>query len=95
MSATTKPKCLLMKPGETIPIKKAVARTQRNDSTIRRWCSKHGIARQTSPNAPLEISILGLEMVLHADLDALELLRAGDRSHPDVLRYFDHLGLQP
>jgi hypothetical protein len=32
-------------------------------------------------------------MVLHRDMTALALLRRGDREHPRVRRYFEHLGL--
>lgn len=84
---------VLMKRDDVINLERAAFQAKRSTDTIRRWCRKHAIARQSCPNAPLEISAIGLEMVLHNDLEALELLRQGQRSHPDVQRYIDHLGL--
>ncbi|MBJ7410846.1 MAG: hypothetical protein JHD15_10875 [Phenylobacterium sp.] len=84
---------ILMHRDEIIPLKRAVFHSGKSAVTIRRWCKIHGIARQTGPAAPLEISILALEMVLHSDFEALELLRDGQRQASAVRRYVDHLGL--
>jgi hypothetical protein len=86
-------KAVLMRPEDVINVDKAAHHARKSTDTIRRWCRKHGLARQSCHSAPLEISAPALEMVLHSDLDALELLRAGRRDHPDVRRYLDHLGL--
>ena len=82
-----------MHQGEVISLKRAVHHVGRSPDTVRRWCRIHGIARQSSPTAPLEISIVGLTMVQHGDLDALERLREGRRDLPEVRRYLEHLGL--
>lgn len=87
------PAPILMHRDEVIPLKRAMKHSGKSEPTIRRWCRAYGIARQASRNAPLEISILALEMVLHADFEALEVLRAGDRASPLVRRYVEHLGL--
>lgn len=87
------PQIVLMHRDEVIPLKRAMDHSGKSEPTIRRWCRAYGIARQSGRSAPLEISILGLEMVLHADFEALEALRAGDRASPLVRRYVDHLGL--
>lgn len=84
---------ILMRRDEIIPLKRAVEHAGKSPDTIRRWCKQHGIARQSGPAAPLEISILALEMVLHSDFEALELLRAGSRGAGAVRRYLEHLGL--
>ncbi|ARQ08604.1 hypothetical protein NXC12_CH00513 [Rhizobium etli] len=84
---------ILMRRPDIVALKTAVDRTGKSERTIRNWCRMHGIARQTAPGAPLEISAPALEMVLHGDFEALEMLRAGDRNSPEVRRYFDHLGL--
>lgn len=84
---------VLMKRDEILNIARAADRAKRSTDTIRRWCRDFGIARQSAPGAPLEISALALEMVLHGDHEALEKLRAGERSAPEVKRYIDHLGI--
>ncbi|WP_245509783.1 hypothetical protein [Rhizobium leguminosarum] len=92
-SAGLTPAPILMRRSDIIALKTAVDRSGKSDRTIRNWCRFFGIGRQSSPGAPLEISAPALEMVLHGDLEALEMLRAGDRSGHQVRRYFDHLGL--
>lgn len=90
---SSRPRPVLMHAAEVIDVKTAAAIARRSDKSIRRLCDAHGLARQTKPGAPLEISRVGLEMALHGDLDAIELLRAGRRSDPAVRRYLDHLQL--
>lgn len=90
---TPSPAPLLMKATEIIGVKRAVDLCGKSENTIRRLSRRYGLARQTSPAAPLEISRVGLEMVLHGDFEALELLRQGRRQEPPVRRYFDFLGL--
>ncbi|WP_392711123.1 hypothetical protein [Rhizobium ruizarguesonis] len=84
---------ILMRPDEIINLKTAVHRTGRDEKTLRGWCREFGIGRQSKPGAPLDISAPALEMVIHGDVAALELLREGKRMHPRVRRYFDHLGV--
>jgi len=78
---------------DVITIKDAVAETRLSEKTIRRYFKKFRLGRQTYSNAPLRISKPGLMMVVHGDFEALEQLRAGNRHHPSVLRYFDALGI--
>ncbi len=85
---------ILMHRTDIINLKEAVARTGKSDRTLREWCHVYGIGRQSMRGAPLEISAPALEMVMHGDLEALELMRNGDRRHERVKRFFDHLGLQ-
>lgn len=82
---------VLMRRDEICDIKFAAHYCNRDPKTIRNWCREYGIGRQAGPSAPIEISRVALEMVLQGDWDALELLRNGDRSHPDVSRYFKWL----
>ncbi|CAN7172130.1 hypothetical protein [Rhizobium leguminosarum] len=84
---------ILMRLDEIINLKTAAHRTGRDDKTLRGWCKEFGIGRQAKPGAPIEISAPALEMVMHGDVAALELLREGNRHHPRVARYFDHLGI--
>lgn len=86
---------VLMRPDEVRDIKSAADYAGRDDRTIRRWAKRYGIGRQSGPGAPIEISLPALDMVLHGEWEALEKLRAGDRSNPDVIRIFDHIGLAP
>lgn len=84
---------VLMKPDEITTLKQAAARAGLSIDTIKRLCRKHGISRQSGPSSRMQISRLGLEMVLHDDMPALEALRRGRRDDPLVRRYIDHLGL--
>ncbi|MGO6898748.1 hypothetical protein ACCT15_35630 [Rhizobium ruizarguesonis] len=84
---------ILMHRSDIITLKEAVHRTGKSDRTLRSWCKLFGISRQASSGAPIEISAPALEMVMHGDMEALELLRRGDRHHPRVRRFFEHLGL--
>jgi len=83
---------LLMRPHEIVGVKAAADFAGRSDKTIRRWIGSHGIARQSCANAPLDVHLPALLMVMHKDWPALEMLRAGRRSVPEVRRYFDFLG---
>jgi hypothetical protein len=87
-------KCeILSRPDEIMPLKRAAREVSRSVDTIRRWCETRGICRQTGPGAPIEVNRVGLEMVVHGDNEALELLKAGRRDDPQVQRYLGHLGL--
>ncbi|MBO9168347.1 hypothetical protein [Rhizobium sp. L245/93] len=87
------PAPILMQPGDVINMKRAIAWTGRSDKTLRLWCRKYRIARQSANGSSLEISAPALEMVRYNDLVALELLRSGVRTHERVKRYFDHVGV--
>jgi hypothetical protein len=84
---------ILMRRDEIINLKTAVHVTGRSEKTIRKWCRDFGIGVQPRAGAPLDISAPGLEMVRHGDFCALEFLRQGERMHPRVIRYYNHLGL--
>lgn len=84
---------VLMRPDECLNIKRAAHHAGKNDRTIRRWIKQHGIGRQSANGGPYDVSLPALEMVMHGDLAALEMLRSGQRSAPAVRRYLDFLGL--
>lgn len=84
---------LLMRRDEVIPIKRAAAHAMVSPDTIRRWFHDDGIGRQAGPNAPVQISIVALEMRMCGDWPALEAYLNGDRVSPGVVRYFEHLGI--
>lgn len=84
---------LLMRADEIVLIDQAHRHSGRSYSTLRRYAHDFGIARSVGKNGVLEFSLPALEMVLHRDMTALALLRRGDREHPRVRRYFEHLGL--
>lgn len=87
------PPPILMFKSEVTSLKEAAHRTGKSVRTIQRWCARFGIGRQSGDSAPMEVSAIALEMVMHGDSAALDLLRAGDRQHPRVKRYYDHLGI--
>lgn len=84
---------ILMRRDEIIGLKVAAHRARRTAKVTTKLCKEFRICRQVVPGAPLEISAPALEMVLHDDIEALELFRMGNRRHPRVKMYFDHLGL--
>ncbi|MGO8244077.1 hypothetical protein [Rhizobium laguerreae] len=84
---------ILMRRDEVINLKLAVYCTGLDEKTLRGWCKEFGIGRQAKPGSPLGISAPALEMVVHGDMVALQLLRDGKRTDPRVSRYFDFLGL--
>ncbi len=84
---------VLMRQGETYSIRLAALHANRDEKTIRRWCEQYGIGRQSGKNAPIDVSALGLEMVLHGDFQTLELLKSGHDRHPDVAAYRTFLDL--
>ncbi|HTM77230.1 MAG TPA: hypothetical protein VL133_06335 [Devosia sp.] len=84
---------LLMRRDEVISIKRAAGHAMCSPDTVRRWYHDDGIGRQAGPNAPVQISIVALEMRMCGDWTALDAYLAGDRANPLVTRYFDHLGL--
>ena len=88
-----RPLSVLMRPADCVDIKWAADYAGKTDKTIRRWIKRFGIARQAMGHSPLEVSLPALEMVMHGDVVALELLRAGQRAAPEVRRYLEFLGL--
>ncbi|UVC09857.1 hypothetical protein IHQ71_04380 [Rhizobium sp. TH2] len=88
-----RPAPILLKPDDIVNVDTAAHSVGRSPKTIRRWFGDHKIGRQSAPNATLQISLPAAHMVASGDLDALELLRTGERHHPSVKRYLDFLGL--
>ena len=84
---------ILMRSDETLCIKQAMDYAGKSDKTIRRWIKGYRIGRQSIDGGPYDVSVLALEMAMHGDFTALEILRAGHRSAPEVRRYLDFLGL--
>ena len=84
---------LLMHPDEVMTLKEAAHRANRSVDATRRIVHEYRIYRQMGRSGRIEVSALGLEMVLHDDCVALDFLRAGERSNPVVAKYLRHLGL--
>jgi hypothetical protein len=85
---------IICKPDDLINVKRAAAVTGLSEKTVRRYFKRYRLGRQVTGSSPLGISLPALQMVVHGDFDALERLRAGNRHHPSVARYFDMLGIQ-
>ncbi|WAJ27378.1 hypothetical protein [Antarcticirhabdus aurantiaca] len=83
---------LLVPPEEGATLKAAARRFKLSVDTIRRLYRAHGIGRQSSPRAPIIVSLPALMMIQHADVEALMLLREGRRDHPAVQRYLQIIG---
>lgn len=85
---------VLMRNEEVISLKEAMFRTGNSEKTIRRWCKKDGIGRQTTPGAPWQISAVALEAKRYGDETALVALRQGNFTSDDIRRYLIALGLE-
>ena len=90
---TERPALLLIPRDEVLTIPAAARYARRSEVQIRRWCKRYPISRQAGRNAPIEVSRLALEMVLHGDFEALEELVTNGREAPAVQRYVRALGL--
>lgn len=84
---------ILVRPDEVVNVKRACEMAGQTDKTIRSWCKKYGIGGAMT-GGQLRISAPALIMVVHGDVAALEMLRAGNRHHPRVARYFDEVGIR-
>lgn len=93
MKTLSHPRPILIRQDEIMNAARAAAHAKRNVKTIRQWCKVYGIGRQSLGGGPLEVSRIGLDMVLHGDMEALEKLRDGKRDDPDVIRYFHFAGV--
>lgn len=89
---SAKPKAVLMRRDDICDVRTAMHEARKSMKTIRRWVKLYGIGRHAGAGAKIEISRIGLLMVLYGDFEALEHLRDGERSHPDVLRYIREVG---
>ena len=83
---------ILVRRYEEIDVKAAMTLTGWSDRTIRRAFNKYRLGAKADRNSPLRISEPALMMLKHGDHEALDLLRAGEREHPSVARYFRELG---
>ncbi|WP_051429700.1 hypothetical protein [Mesorhizobium loti] len=82
-----------MRRDEICSVSQAAYIAKRTEKTIRGWVKRYGIGRQATKGAPIEISRVALLMVLQGELETLEILRNGYRSHPDVLRFIREVGV--
>ena len=89
----TLPACVLMAPDDVIGLKEAAFRSGKDPKTIRDWCRLFGIGSRPGGAGPYRVSLPGLQMVVAEDWPALELLRSGNRTAPEVARHLNFLGL--
>ncbi|MEO9299011.1 hypothetical protein [Devosia alba] len=78
---------------EILSLQQAAFETNQSEKTIRRLCIEFGIGRRSARGGHYQISSPALQMVMSNDLVALELLRAGQREAPEVIRYLRALQL--
>jgi hypothetical protein len=84
---------LMFRPEDVRSVKWTIAYTGLNRRTVMRLVNEFGIGRRAGSCAPFQIHRIALEMALGNDREAIELLRAGKRDHPEVQRYVDHCKL--
>lgn len=79
-------------PSDGMTVPEALEATGLSERTLYRWNSAHRIARRLA-DGRLLFSFPALMMLQHRDIEALELLRAGDRLNARVLQYIDLCGV--
>lgn len=77
---------------EGISLKDAAKRAGKSETTLRNWCTEHGIGRRVGGGVWV-VSKVALAMFLDDDRKALSMYLAGDRSSPLVRRYFERVGV--
>jgi hypothetical protein len=79
-------------PREGIGLASAAKRADKSESTIRNWCSQHGLGRRVGGGIWV-VSQVALAMFLDGDAEALAAYHSGDRSSPRVRSYFERFRL--
>ena len=80
-------------PEEAYTIRQAAARAGKSVGTIRIWSDAYFLGRPIRPNGARGISKVALEAFLDGNVQALAAYLEGDRSSPEVVGYYDRLGL--
>jgi hypothetical protein len=80
-------------PAEAIATPEAARRSGRSERTIREWCATKPIAWRIGGR--WAVSVVGLDMLLANDDEALSALVAGDRASDKVKSYYQRRGLKP
>ena len=75
-------------PTEAIDLSKAAERAGKSQSTLRNWCTQHGLGRRVGGGVWV-VSKAALSMFLDGDHEALAAYHRGDRSSALVQTYFD------
>lgn len=79
-------------PKEGISLAAAVKRAGKSETTIRNWCTQHGLGRRVGGGVWV-VSQVALAMFLDGDMAALAAYHFGERSSTRVARYFERFGL--
>jgi hypothetical protein len=77
---------------EVLRLKQAAAIAGKSESTLRVWCEWVGLGRRVGGGSWC-VSKVALQMYLDGNRKALRAYHAGNRSDPDVVRYFEREGL--
>ena len=75
-------------PAEAIDLSKAAQRAGKSQSTLRNWCTQHGLGRRVGGGVWV-VSKVALAMFLDGDQAALAAYHQGDRSSLVVKPYFE------
>jgi hypothetical protein len=79
-------------PREGISLAMAAKRAGKSETTIRNWCTQHGLGRRVGGGVWV-VSQVALAMFLDGDMSALAAYHSGDHSSPIVAQYFERFGL--
>ena len=77
---------------EAITVRQAAKIARRSESTVRTWCEDYHVGRRVV-GGPWQVSRVALGMLLDDNEAALNAYLSGDRSGPEVSRYFSVLEL--
>jgi hypothetical protein len=80
-------------PEEAGTIKQVASRYNKSDGTIRSWCQNYFLGRIIGPGR-WGVSWVAVEMFMDGDKRALNAYLRGDRTSPNVVRYYERLGLE-
>lgn len=93
-SSSSTPPIAILRPylaAEAISISEAAAMAHRKVRTMHNWVNQFRIGRAIGGKTL--ISKVALSMKMEGDPEALELYLSGDRTSPQVVRYYTQLGL--
>jgi hypothetical protein len=80
-------------PEEACTVRQAASRAGKSVGTIRVWSDTYFLGRPIGPHGARGISKVALEAFLNGDVQALTAYLEGDRSRPEVVGYYERLGL--
>ena len=80
-------------PEEAYTVRQAASRSGKSVGTMRAWSDTYFLGRPIGPHGARGISKVALEAFLDGNVQVLTAYLEGDRSSPEIVGYYDRLGL--